>query len=81
MAFIELRNLERYFESKAGRTYVLRQVTMDVEDGEFITVMGPSGAGKSTLLGILGMLDHDWSGEYYLLGDPVHEMKRTWTSR
>lgn len=75
MAFIELRNIERYFESRAGRTYVLRQVSLDVEDGEFITVMGPSGAGKSTLLGILGMLDHDWSGEYYLLGDPVHEMK------
>ena len=75
MPLIQLRNLEKYFETKAGRTYVLRQVTMDVEEGEFITVMGPSGAGKSTLLGILGMLDHDWSGEYRLLGDPVHEMK------
>ena len=75
MPLIELRNLERFFETKAGRTYVLRQVTLDVEEGEFITVMGPSGAGKSTLLGILGMLDHDWSGEYYLAGDPVHELK------
>lgn len=75
MALIELRNLEKYFESKAGRTYVLRQVTLDIEDGEFVTIMGPSGAGKSTLLGILGMLDHDWGGEYYLLGDPVHAMK------
>lgn len=75
MALIELRNLEKYFESKAGRTYVLRQVTLDVEEGEFITVMGPSGAGKSTLLGILGMLDHDWGGEYHLLGHPVHALK------
>ncbi len=75
MALIELRNLERFFETKAGRTYVLRQVTLDVEEGEFITVMGPSGAGKSTLLGILGMLDHDWSGEYWLDGHAVHEMK------
>ena len=75
MAFIEVVDLERFHQNKAGRTYVLRQVSMDVEEGEFITVMGPSGAGKSTLLGILGMLDHDWSGEYYLDGEPVQEMK------
>lgn len=75
MALVKLRNVERFFESRAGRTYVLRQVTLDVEDGEFITIMGPSGAGKSTLLGILGMLDHEWSGEYYLLEDAVHELK------
>jgi len=75
MPLIQLRNVEKFFETRAGRTYVLRQVTMDVEEGEFITVMGPSGAGKSTLLGILGMLDHDWGGEYRLAGEPVHELK------
>ena len=75
MAMIELRDIERYFESKAGRTYVLRQVTADIEEGEFVTVMGPSGAGKSTLLSILGMLDHDWTGEYRLLGEAVHALK------
>jgi len=46
-----------------------------VETGEFVTLMGPSGAGKSTLLSILGMLDADWRGEYYLMGEPVHAMK------
>lgn len=75
MALIQLRNVERFFETKAGRTYVLRQVTADIEEGEFVTVMGPSGAGKSTLLSILGMLDHEWGGEYWLDGDPVHAMK------
>ena len=75
MALIQLHNIEKYFETRAGRTYVLRQVSMDVEEGEFITVMGPSGAGKSTLLGILGMLDHDWGGEYSLDGHPVHDMR------
>jgi ABC-type lipoprotein export system ATPase subunit len=75
MALIQLRNVERYFETKAGRSYVLRQITADIEEGEFITVMGPSGAGKSTLLSILGMLDHDWNGEYWLADEPVHTLK------
>ena len=72
---IELRNVERFFESKAGRTYVLRQITADIGEGEFVTIMGPSGAGKSTLLSILGMLDHAWAGEFRLLGHPVHDLK------
>ncbi len=75
MALIQLRNVERYFETRAGRSYVLRQVTTEVEEGDFVTIMGPSGAGKSTLLSILGMLDHEWAGEYWLAGEPVHEMK------
>ncbi|HSL72387.1 MAG TPA: ABC transporter ATP-binding protein, partial [Longimicrobiales bacterium] len=71
---LKLRNLEKSFETKAGRTYVLRRVTVDVADGEFVTVMGPSGAGKSTLLGIVGMLDGAWSGEYFFLDQPVHKL-------
>jgi len=50
-------------------------VTNDIQQGEFVTIMGPSGAGKSTLLAILGMLDGDWRGEYYLMGEPVHAIK------
>jgi putative ABC transport system ATP-binding protein len=71
---IQLKSLEKYFETKAGRTYVLRNITMDIREGEFVTIMGPSGAGKSTLLGILGMLDAQWNGEYHLLGKPVHSV-------
>ena len=44
-------------ETPAGRTYVLRRITGDIQPGEFVSIMGPSGAGKSTLLAILGMLD------------------------
>ncbi len=72
---VSLRNIEKYFETKAGRTYVLRNVNLDIRDGEFLTIMGPSGAGKSTLLGILGMLDASWIGEYHLAGQPVHALK------
>lgn len=73
---IRLRNLEKFYETKAGRTYVLRQINLEVEEGEFLTIMGPSGAGKSTLLHIMGFLDGDWHGEYYLEDQPVHDMKQ-----
>jgi ABC-type lipoprotein export system ATPase subunit len=72
---IKLRNIEKSFRTGAGETFVLRRITDDVEKGQFVTIMGPSGAGKSTLLSILGMLDGDWRGEYYLFGEPVHAMK------
>src|SRR6058998_3911315 len=72
---IELRKLEKYYESGAGKTYVLRRITLDIKQGDFVTIMGPSGAGKSTLLAILGMLDSNWQGEFYFLSDPVHKMK------
>ena len=62
-SMIQLRDIEKCFKTKAGFTYVLRQITLDIAEGEFITIMGPSGAGKSTLLGILGMYDHAWEGD------------------
>ncbi|HSJ32120.1 MAG TPA: ABC transporter ATP-binding protein [Longimicrobiales bacterium] len=71
---LKLRNLEKYFETKAGRLYVLRNIDLEVGQGEFLTIMGPSGAGKSSLLGILGMLDAAWAGEYHLLDQPVHKL-------
>ena len=72
---IELRNLEKFYESGAGKTFVLRRISLDIKQGDFVTIMGPSGAGKSTLLAILGMLDSNWQGEYYFLSEPVHKMK------
>ena len=71
---VALRNVERAFDTPAGRTYVLRRISLEIRAGEFVTIMGPSGAGKSTLLGILGLLDHQWTGEYDLQGQPVHRM-------
>jgi putative ABC transport system ATP-binding protein len=72
---VKLRNIEKSFKTGAGETFVLRRVNNEAQKGEFVTIMGPSGAGKSTLLSILGMLDGDWRGEYYLFGEPVHAMK------
>jgi ABC-type lipoprotein export system ATPase subunit len=72
---IELRNLEKAFETRAGQTFVLRRIEMTIAEGDFVTIMGPSGAGKSTLLSILGMLDHSWTGEFRFLEHEVHRMK------
>ena len=73
---IKLRHLERVYPLAKGQMfYVLRDINLDVAEGEFISVMGPSGAGKSTLLHILGMHDHGWSGEFFLDGTAVHHLK------
>jgi len=72
---IQLQNVEKFFQTGPTRTWVLRQITLGIGEGEFVTVMGPSGAGKSTLLGILGMLDAGWSGSYEFQGYPVHQLK------
>jgi putative ABC transport system ATP-binding protein len=73
---ISLRNLERSYPAGPGQTYVLRRITMDINEGEFVSIMGPSGAGKSTLLHILGMHDAGWAGEYFFLDQPVHRMNQ-----
>jgi len=72
---IQLSNVEKSFATRAGETFVLRRINLNIAEGEFVTVMGPSGAGKSSLLAILGMLDHDWRGDYRLLDQPVHSLK------
>ncbi|HET9178892.1 MAG TPA: ABC transporter ATP-binding protein [Terriglobia bacterium] len=72
---IQLINVEKSFPVGPSRYYVLRRINLEIRQGEFLTIMGPSGAGKSTLLSILGMLDGDWTGEYYLLDQPIHRMK------
>ncbi|NIM12554.1 MAG: ATP-binding cassette domain-containing protein [Candidatus Aminicenantes bacterium] len=71
---IKLKGIMKYYKTGFGRTYVLRDVDLDVEAGEFVTVMGPSGAGKSTLLHIVGMLDTASDGEYYFEDQTVHEL-------
>jgi ABC-type lipoprotein export system ATPase subunit len=71
---VALRNLEKSYPHGVSRTYVLRRITAQIREGEFVSIMGPSGAGKSTLLHILGMFDGDWTGEFDFLGEPVHTL-------
>ena len=77
---LELKNIEKYYQNGATKSYVLRYVNAHIAEGEFVSIMGPSGSGKSTLLHILGMLDEPTEGEYWFLGEPVHkfnERRRT----
>jgi ABC-type lipoprotein export system ATPase subunit len=71
---VSLRNVEKSYPSGVGRTFVLRKISLDIQEGEFVSIMGPSGAGKSTLLHLLGMHDTAWAGEYYFMGQPVHRL-------
>jgi len=72
---ISLKDIQKRYNTKAGFTYVLQQISTTIAAGDFVTIMGPSGAGKTTLLNIIGMLDGDWEGEYYLDENPVHTLK------
>lgn len=72
---IQFQNVEKFYQTGSSRTWVLRQIDLTIEEGEFVTIMGPSGAGKSTLLGIMGMLDAGWTGFYDFAGRPVHQLK------
>ncbi len=54
---IALKNIDKFYDSKFQRTFVLKDINLEVNEGEFLSVMGPSGSGKSTLLNIIGLLD------------------------
>jgi ABC-type lipoprotein export system ATPase subunit len=71
---IELRNLERSYPIASGRSWVLRNIKLDIPEGDFVSITGPSGSGKTSLLNVLGMMDHDWSGEFAFDGQKVHGM-------
>jgi putative ABC transport system ATP-binding protein len=77
---IKLKKLTKYYSNNWVKTYVLRDIDLEIKEKEFVTIMGPSGAGKSTLLYILGMLDEASEGEYVFCDQAVHnlnEKKRT----
>jgi putative ABC transport system ATP-binding protein len=73
---IALKNVERSYKVGVGQMWVLRRINLEIQPGEFVTIMGPSGAGKSSLLNVLAMLDDQWQGEFFFEDQAVHTMQR-----
>lgn len=72
---LELNNIYKWVNSGGRRIFLLKDLSLKVEEGEFLSIMGPSGSGKSTLLNVIGMLDNFNEGEYFFLDQPVHQLK------
>jgi putative ABC transport system ATP-binding protein len=68
---ISLKSISKVYRTSEVETTALRDITLDIADGEFVAVMGPSGCGKSTLLNVVGMLDAPSSGEYWFDGTNI----------
>ena len=72
---LKTKHLTKWVDSRSGRIFLLRDVNLAIEQGEFVSIMGPSGSGKTTLLNVLGMLDTFNQGEYEFMGQPVELLK------
>jgi putative ABC transport system ATP-binding protein len=74
MSLIRLQNVSRRYQMGGETIHALRDVSLEIERGEYLAIMGPSGSGKSTLMNLLGCLDTATSGQYELNGVNVSEM-------
>lgn len=72
---IKLEHIFKWYNAGGTRNFILRDINLEVKEGEFISIMGPSGSGKSTLLHILGMLDEPNEGSYTFLDQSVFALK------
>jgi ABC-type lipoprotein export system ATPase subunit len=72
---LSLKNIFKWYNTGANRTFILKDINLNIAEGEFISIMGPSGSGKSTLLNIIGMLDEPNEGEYFFMDQDVMKMK------
>jgi len=72
---LSLQHISKFYQVSGTRNFVINDISLEVEAGEFISIMGPSGSGKSTLLNIIGMLDEPSSGYHYFQNETVHQLK------
>jgi len=72
---LELKGIYKWINNGSNRVFLLKDINLTVQEGEFLSIMGPSGSGKSTLLNVIGMLDDFNEGQYNFLGDAVHQFK------
>jgi putative ABC transport system ATP-binding protein len=72
---LSLKNISKYYNVGGAKTYVLNNISLDINAGDFVSIMGPSGSGKSTLLNIIGLLDEPSAGFHYFLNEPIHQLK------
>jgi ABC-type lipoprotein export system ATPase subunit len=73
---IELQHISKWYKIGGKPAFILKDINLTVNEGEFISIMGPSGSGKSTLLNIIGMLDLPSEGQYQFLGQSVYDLKK-----
>src|SRR5438309_8340672 len=74
MSLIDLKGIGRSYWVGGGELKVLKEVSLIIEEGEFVAIVGPSGSGKSTLMQILGLLDRPTYGTYRLMNHDVSEL-------
>ncbi|MFB9844333.1 ABC transporter ATP-binding protein [Mucilaginibacter ginsenosidivorans] len=72
---LSLQHVTKFYQVGGNKNLILNDISLDVDQGEFISIMGPSGSGKSTLLNIIGMLDEPSQGYHYFMGQAVHQLK------
>ncbi|MBN9298472.1 MAG: ABC transporter ATP-binding protein [Filimonas sp.] len=72
---IQLQHVSKWVNVGGNPVFLLKDINLEIKQGEFVSIMGPSGSGKSTLLNVIGMLDTINEGEYFFEGNPVHKLK------
>lgn len=72
---LSLKGIFKWYNQGLTRNFILKDINLDVKQGEFISIMGPSGSGKSSLLNVIGMLDEANEGSYHFLGQDVFRLK------
>src|SRR5215218_7652848 len=72
---IELQHISKWFNIGGRPNFILKDINLKIDEGEFVSVMGPSGSGKSTLLNIIGMLDNPSEGTYIFMDQSIYDIK------